>query len=319
MMGKRALRVFFHFNAPPCPFYLLSDSIGELMMKQSIFNLAFIISLMMLSLFASANCQQADNLFKQAQQQTDPRQKIGLLKQATGLCSNHKEAHYQLARLQTQAQRWAEAEWLYKRVIELDSNDAPAYAGLGDVLMERKNYHQAAKMFDRFLTLAANKPTSQPQQIYQERLKKAEDQMLTSSTDSMMASLAPLKSSPRKPEIDIPMRFQSGSDEIRKDGITWQQCQKIADSIKRLFDMKGHEKTHIRLEGHTSDEQSNRYSDLLSNRRAQSVKEVLVNEFEVPERRLEVIGMGENDPIVSNDSQHGRFLNNRITLIRIDR
>jgi outer membrane protein OmpA-like peptidoglycan-associated protein len=291
-------------------------------MKQLIFNLTLLISLTMAPLSAWANCQQADNLFKQAKEVTnDSDQQIKLLKQATRLCPNHREAHYQLADLQKQAQQWAEAEWLYKHVIELDSNDALAYAELGEVLMERKDYHQAAAMFNQFLTLANkdNKKAELEEEIkhYRTRLEVAEQKIIELSHNKI-AQLANNKGI-RPGQIDIQVRFEYGSHQIKKHDETWQQCQKMANEINQLFGMTEFEKTRIRVEGHTDSIGSAHYNEILSKQRASRVKEVLVNDFQVAEERLEVIGMGEEHPIASNETPHGRFLNRRVTLVKINR
>jgi len=291
-------------------------------MKQAFLNLPLLIFLTMAAAPLSAwanNCQQAEQLFKQSQRASSTDQQIHLLTEATRLCSTDKKAHYHLAQLMGNNGNLAEAERLYQIVLKIDPNFTPAYAKLGDVLMKREDYHQAANRFGQFVTLANNEPRFQPQlNQYEKRLKKAQEEMIASSIDSMFNNLTPLKSGlGRPPEHDIPMRFKPGSHEIMKNGTTWKQCQKIAGAIRKIF--KIYKNSVIRIEGHTDDVKSNYYSDILSHQRALSVKEVLVNDFQVANKSLVVLGMGENYPKADNKTRHGRFQNNRIRLIRIDR
>jgi outer membrane protein OmpA-like peptidoglycan-associated protein len=294
-------------------------------MKQVLLNVTILMSLTIAPLSVWANCQQADNLFKQAQQQRDHSQKIGLLKQATLLCSNHKAAHYELAELQKEENNWAEAEGLYKQVIKLDPNNAQAYAGLGDVLMKRERYDEAAEMFDKSLTLAQTNPAHQSQiGKYQARLEKAQDQMMASlSSDQIWKIFTSERSvGPAGPHqrARIPLRFESNSHHLKDDPSTRQQCQKMATAIKKLlFDTEGFKNSKIRIEGHTDSKGSAHYNEILSERRARSVKEMLINEFRVPADRLYTIGMGEYHPIASNETPHGRFLNRRVNLVTIKR
>jgi len=287
------------------------------MMKQLMLNLTLLISLTIAPLSVWANCQQADLLFKQSQAEgNDPEQQQNWLKQATRLCPNHREAHYQLALLQDNDQHWAEAQWLYQRVIEIDPNFVPAYEKLGDVLMKRGDSRQAAKMFDQCETLAKENAKKR----CKDSLDKAEQKIPESSETKITNDLTDQKSiGPRQLKSDLLVRFEYGSYQIKKHDQTWKLCKEIAASVHSLLARKDLKKIRIRIEGHTDSIGSARYNEILSKQRANRVKEVLVNDFNVPEERLEVIGMGEYQPIASNQTRYGRLLNRRVTLVRIDR
>ncbi|ROQ90240.1 OmpA family protein [Desulfosoma caldarium] len=72
--------------------------------------------------------------------------------------------------------------------------------------------------------------------------------------------------------------------------------------------------TRITVEGHTDSVGSLQYNQRLSERRALSVKEALVSRGVSPDR-IETIGYGETRPIASNDSEAGRQLNRRVTIL----
>jgi outer membrane protein OmpA-like peptidoglycan-associated protein len=63
--------------------------------------------------------------------------------------------------------------------------------------------------------------------------------------------------------------------------------------------------TNILVEGHTDSKGSESYNQQLSERRAQAVRDALVNRG-VDSRRLRVIGYGESQPISSDDAVNRR-------------
>ena len=74
----------------------------------------------------------------------------------------------------------------------------------------------------------------------------------------------------------------------------------------------------VRIEGHTDSRASEAHNQRLSERRAASVKQYLVN-HNVNASRMETIGYGETQPIDSNDTEEGRYNNRRVVFERTDR
>lgn len=71
------------------------------------------------------------------------------------------------------------------------------------------------------------------------------------------------------------------------------------------------------IEGHTDSIGSNEYNEALSLRRAESVRTYLTSNG-ISNARLEVEGVGEEDPIASNETDAGRAMNRRVIFILID-
>ena len=69
----------------------------------------------------------------------------------------------------------------------------------------------------------------------------------------------------------------------------------------------------IEVQGHTDSVGADAYNLGLSQRRAESVRDYLV-ERGVPASRLKATGFGETQPIESNETEEGRALNRRVTL-----
>ena len=72
--------------------------------------------------------------------------------------------------------------------------------------------------------------------------------------------------------------------------------------------------TVIRLEGHSDSLGDEKANLELSQRRAESVKQVLTTLYAIPESRIMVTAYGESRPLVSNNTEEGRLRNRRVTM-----
>lgn len=88
----------------------------------------------------------------------------------------------------------------------------------------------------------------------------------------------------------------------------YSELDRVAQVLNR------YPETHITVEGHTDAIGSLQYNQQLSERRALNVKEALVSRGVHP-ARISTIGYGETRPIASNDSEAGRQLNRRVTIL----
>lgn len=82
----------------------------------------------------------------------------------------------------------------------------------------------------------------------------------------------------------------------------------IARFLKRRPDVV------IRIEGHTDSRGTAAYNYRLSLRRAESVRQYLLQRG-VAERQLQVAGFGSSRPIADNDTEFGRSLNRRVEIV----
>jgi outer membrane protein OmpA-like peptidoglycan-associated protein len=74
----------------------------------------------------------------------------------------------------------------------------------------------------------------------------------------------------------------------------------------------------IRIEGHTDSRGNPNANQLLSQRRADAVRDALIAAG-VAANRITTIGLGEGQPVASNDSEEGRARNRRVDVIVTDR
>ena len=71
--------------------------------------------------------------------------------------------------------------------------------------------------------------------------------------------------------------------------------------------------TNILVTGHTDSDGTDDYNQALSERRAKAVSDYATMQG-VPSSRFSVIGLGENEPVATNDTQDGKHLNRRVEI-----
>lgn len=80
--------------------------------------------------------------------------------------------------------------------------------------------------------------------------------------------------------------------------------------------MKEHSDIRFSIEGHTDSDGDEKFNKTLSEKRAESVKQTLM-EFGVDESRLESKGLGESVPVDVNSTPEGKANNRRVEFVKI--
>jgi len=78
--------------------------------------------------------------------------------------------------------------------------------------------------------------------------------------------------------------------------------------------MAAYPKTNIRVEGHTDNTGNAESNKTLSNQRALAVKHAL-SQMGVSNDRVDAVGMGQDSPAASNDTEEGRLANRRVDVV----
>jgi|GEM_PF-1054904 len=81
------------------------------------------------------------------------------------------------------------------------------------------------------------------------------------------------------------------------------------------FIRKNEKVPYILIEGYTDSVGDDAYNLDLSERRAQAVKQALVDMYGIDADRLVAKGGGESNPVASNDTEEGRYQNRRVEII----
>lgn len=115
------------------------------------------------------------------------------------------------------------------------------------------------------------------------------------------------------PSIDIQaINFEFGSAEIPRS--EFRKVREIADAFDQLS--RRRRGAQFLIEGHTDAVGSRESNQSLSERRADSLKRVLVREFGIRSRMLETVGYGEDYLLINTPNEDWR--NRRVTIRRID-
>jgi outer membrane protein OmpA-like peptidoglycan-associated protein len=99
--------------------------------------------------------------------------------------------------------------------------------------------------------------------------------------------------------------FDVDSDVVRSG--LYNELDRVANILVR------YPQTTILVEGHTDSTGSEAYNQQLSERRAHSVKRLLV-ERGVEDYRISAVGYGESRPVATNDTAAGRQMNRRVEI-----
>ncbi|MFC1777311.1 OmpA family protein [Pseudomonadota bacterium] len=103
--------------------------------------------------------------------------------------------------------------------------------------------------------------------------------------------------------------FASGQAQLVEGGRS--SLEEVVDLLQTEPDKK------IRVEGHTDSRGDADANLLLSEQRAQAVREALIS-LGVASERVSALGMGEDFPIASNEDEDGRARNRRVDVILLD-
>src|SRR5690606_10358738 len=103
-------------------------------------------------------------------------------------------------------------------------------------------------------------------------------------------------------ELDVKFDFDKS---VVKQG-SYGDIQNLADFMNQ------YPQTTTVVEGHTDSVGTDAYNQKLSERRANAVREVLVNQYGVSSDRVSAVGYGESRPVADNATEAGRAINRRV-------
>jgi OOP family OmpA-OmpF porin len=115
---------------------------------------------------------------------------------------------------------------------------------------------------------------------------------------------------PAAPSVPLnTIEFEFGSDRLKPESI--ETLKNLGGALnEELKDQK-----LFRIEGHTDASGSRTYNAVLSDRRAEAVKDYLVQEMHVSPDRLEAVGKGSSQPVVPKNPYAAQ--NRRVVVINL--
>ncbi|MDD3626181.1 MAG: PorV/PorQ family protein [bacterium] len=142
------------------------------------------------------------------------------------------------------------------------------------------------------------------QKLLEEERKKLEDAMKNAAEDKNLE----IREESRGLVLNlVGINFASGSATIPSSA--YQSLDRAAAIIQSYPDVQ------IRIEGHTDSIGPETSNQTLSQQRAESVRNYLIQKAGIPSHLITAYGFGESKPIASNDTEEGRFRNRRVEII----
>lgn len=90
------------------------------------------------------------------------------------------------------------------------------------------------------------------------------------------------------------------------------------DELKKVGDfMNKYPDVNMAIEGHTDSIGTDEYNQRLSQRRVDSVKNYIVDKFNIDGKRIKATGYGESRPVADNSTDEGRQRNRRVEAVSI--
>jgi len=108
--------------------------------------------------------------------------------------------------------------------------------------------------------------------------------------------------------IDAAVLFGFDKDQLSDDG------KAVIDDRIAEYGGRVERTAETIVVGYTDSTGPEEYNQALSLRRAHAVADYLKNNTKIQDPDIEVMGMGESDPVVSNDTREGRMLNRRVVI-----
>lgn len=104
--------------------------------------------------------------------------------------------------------------------------------------------------------------------------------------------------------LTLDVEFEFDRSEVQSQ--YFQEIRQVAEFLTE------HDDVVAVLEGHTDSTGDEAYNQELSERRANAVRQVLIERFDVNAARITARGYGESRPLASNDTREGRAENRRV-------
>lgn len=107
----------------------------------------------------------------------------------------------------------------------------------------------------------------------------------------------------------VTLNVQFGNNKTTVEQAFYPEIEKLATYLNE------NPNSTVVIEGHTDDSGAASYNQSVSEKRAQAIADVLINIFQISEKRVSAIGYGEEKPLFNNDTAQHRKANRRVTAV----
>ena len=105
----------------------------------------------------------------------------------------------------------------------------------------------------------------------------------------------------------VGLNFDSGNSQIKPENFN------LLAKVEKAIDV--FPRSELTIEGHTDSHGGDELNQKLSQERAESVQQYMINAMRIPTYRLIATGYGETHPVSSNETEAGRARNRRIDIV----
>jgi outer membrane protein OmpA-like peptidoglycan-associated protein len=105
----------------------------------------------------------------------------------------------------------------------------------------------------------------------------------------------------------VGLSFDSGASQIKPNNFD------LLAKVEKAIDV--FPRSELIIEGHTDSHGGDEFNQKLSQERAESVQQYMINAMRIPTYRLIATGYGETRPVASNETEAGRARNRRIDIV----
>ena len=105
----------------------------------------------------------------------------------------------------------------------------------------------------------------------------------------------------------VGLTFDSGKSELRQNSV------QLLAKVEKAIDV--FPRSELIIEGHTDSYGGDESNQQLSQQRAESVQQYMINAMRIPSYRLIATGYGETRPVANNETESGRARNRRIDIV----
>ena len=105
----------------------------------------------------------------------------------------------------------------------------------------------------------------------------------------------------------VGLSFDSGKSELRQGSFD------LLTKVEKAIDV--FPRSELVVEGHTDSYGGDESNQRLSQQRAESVQNYMINAMRIPSYRIIATGFGETNPVANNETESGRARNRRIDIV----
>jgi OOP family OmpA-OmpF porin len=134
--------------------------------------------------------------------------------------------------------------------------------------------------------------------------------------DGVLDNIDKCPDTPKGFEVDATGCSKSVDLNIQFDMDKWDIKEVQTNKIKQFIEfIKSHPEYVVVIEGHTDSDGSDSYNQTLSENRANSVREFIISNGNIPKDKIISKGYGESKPLVENTSSENKAKNRRVIAI----